>query len=73
MFQRAKETIVIPKLLKPKVVDGLPDRTVVSFGEAVDSWLFMSLVGILLSVVVAIVAGVVDGVVDGVVGGGPLQ
>lgn len=66
MFQRAKETIVIPEVLKPKVVDGLPDRTV---GEAVDSWLFMSLVGILLSVVVAIVAGVVDGVV----GGGPLQ
>lgn len=72
MFQRAKETIVIPEVLKPKVVDGLPG-TVVSFGKAVDSWLFMSLVGILLSVVVAIVAGVVDGVVDGVVGGGPLQ
>ena len=47
MFQRAKETIIIPKVLKPKVVDGLPDQTVGSFGEAVDSWLFVSLVGIL--------------------------
>ena len=65
MFQRAKETIIIPKVLKPKVVDGLPDQTVGSFEEAVDSWLFVSLVGILLSAVVAIVAGVV--------GGGPLQ
>lgn len=71
MFQRAKETIVIPKVLKPKVVDGLPDRTVGSFGEAVDSWLFMSLVGILLSAVLAIVT--VVAIVAGVVGGGPLQ
>lgn len=71
MFQRAKETIVIPKVLKPKVVDGLPDRTVGYCGEAVDSWLFMSLVGILLSAVVAIVT--VVAIVAGVVGGGPLQ
>ena len=71
MFQRAKETIVIPEVLKPKVVDGLPDRTVVYFGEAVDSWLFMSLVGILLSAVLAIVT--VVAIVAGVVGGGPLQ
>lgn len=71
MFQRAKETIVIPKVLKPKVVDGLPDRTVGSCGEAVDSWLFMSLVGILLSAVLAIVT--VVAIVAGVVGGGPLQ
>lgn len=71
MFQRAKETIVIPKVLKPKVVDGLPDRRVGYCGEAVDSWLFMSLVGILLSAVVAIVT--VVAIVAGVVGGGPLQ
>lgn len=65
MFQKAKEIIVIPKVLKPKVVDGLPDWVPGSSGEAVDSRLFVPSVGLLLSTVVAIVVGVV--------GGGPLQ
>lgn len=59
MFQKAKEVIVIPKVLEPKVVDGLPDWASGSSGEAVDCWLFMPSVGLLLSTVVAIVVSVV--------------